>query len=127
MSQRVPEEYRIELTADVSQPESGVPAWGRFLLRLAAIGWPLMTVWGIAATNPRVTNYGLGYGESCTPWVAPWAALVLSLAGTGVLVGAVSTTGRWQQRLLFAAAVLAAVWVGVELLRWDLPLWCSSD
>lgn len=127
MRQRVPDEHRIALTDDLSQPESGVPVWGRFLLRLAAIGWPLLTVWGIAATNPRVTNYGLGYGVSCAPWVAPWAALALSLAGTGVLVCAVSTTGRWQQRLLFAAAVLAAVWIGVELLRWDLPLWCSSD
>jgi len=97
------------MTAKTPDSNSVVPAWGRFLLRLAAIAWPFLTYLSFAtlpgtpATERRV--------QDCTPAMLGGVMLVLALLGTVGLVCAANMTGHRQRYALAIAATIAAAWV----------------
>lgn len=96
------------MTAETSDSTSVVPAWGRFLLRLGAIAWPLLTYLaietlpGTPATERRV--------QDCTPAVLGGVMLVLTLLGMLGLVCAANMAGCRQRYALAIAATIAAAW-----------------
>jgi hypothetical protein len=114
MRQGVPDELRIELTEEPLLPEPGVPAGGRFLLRLAAIAWlPLSMLLAAVVID----------GNPCGPGMIPLllAMIPLPLAGVIALVCAANTTGRRQRRSLQVVVVVAVLWAAITIVAAAIP------
>jgi hypothetical protein len=112
--QRISDEHRIVLTDEPPPPEPGGPAWGRFLLRLAAIVWlPLSVLLALVVFG----------GNPCGPAVIPLllAMIPLPLAGVIALVCAANTTGCRQRWSLQVVVVVAVLWAAVTVVAAAIP------
>ncbi len=114
---------RVVLDQSDYVPEPGVPAWVRFLLRLAAIAWPFGTFWfgmRLLYWDPAVSD--------CVPSYSGLVLFGAAFAGTALLVRAVGVGGPKQRRALAGAGVAAAIWILILLLADELPpgLWCGE-
>lgn len=100
------EQSFMRLTVVVREAEgsSVVPAWGRFLLRLAAIGLPLLVYWLTATATPRHPVYA---GEADVGKLVLIPVLgVLTVLSVAALVYGANLVGRRQRYALTIAAVL---------------------
>ncbi len=105
------------MTGTESDAGGKLPAWGRFLLRLAAIAWPLFTYWHIATARS-----GAAQSASCIPVELDVLLLGVTVVGTVGMVWASAIDGRPQRYVAMAATVLAgASIVIVAVVRWILP------
>jgi hypothetical protein len=105
------------MRTDAIEETSVVPAWGRFLLRLAAIALPFLTYWYWATIeSPDTLN------TDCTPILLDLLLIPLVPAGVVALVCAANMVGTRQRYALVFAAVIVIAWVVIAVTaRWVLP------
>ena len=105
------------MTGTGSNSGGELPAWGRFLLRLAAVAWPFLTYWHYATERS-----GSSRSASCIPTELDLLLLGITVLGTVGMAWAAAIDGRPQRYVAMAATVLGgASIVIVAVVRWILP------
>lgn len=100
------------MTVEPLTAGSAVPAWGRFLLRVAAIAWPALAYWHVATADR---------GARCAPPLLELLVAVLTVPGVVALVYAANAVGSRQRYALAVASAVAAAWIVTAVLaRWVL-------
>ena len=106
------------MTAMPSPDTSVIPAWGRFLLRMAAIALPFLTLTHIAT----IESSPLAQDHSCARADLEVVLLLLTLPGTIALVCAANMVGRPQRIAIAISIAIAAAWITAAVVaRWMLP------
>jgi len=95
-----------------------LPAWGRFLLRIAAIALPFLTLLHIATIRfPR-----LAPNHSCARADLEVVLVLLTVPGVIAFVCAANMVGRRQRAAILVSIVIAAAWIiAAAVARWVLP------
>lgn len=106
------------MTAAPSSETSVLPAWGRFLLRVAAIVLPFLTLLHIATIrSPR-----LAQNHSCARADLEVVLLLLTVPGVIAFVCAANMVGRRQRAAIVISIGIAATWITAAVVaRWVLP------
>lgn len=119
----------LTIVVNGSEGRSVVPAWGRFLLRLTAIGLPFLTTWLAGDGDP--SQIGAVIATLLVVLVVPWGLPVtptLMVLGMVALICSVNMVGTRQRYALAVAAVLVAATVvaalcGAPFLSWPWEFW----
>jgi hypothetical protein len=101
------------MTAGTPDVRSAGPRWGRFLLRLAAVAWPVLTYWFFATT--RSSAVAPRRDADCGPLILALLLPVLTVLGVVALVCAAKMAGSRQRYALAIAAAIAAAWVVIAV------------
>lgn len=106
------------MTAAPPPDTSVIPAWGRFLLRVAAIALPFLTLLHIATTG----SSQLAQNHSCARADLEVVLLLLTVPGVIAFVCAANMVGRRQRTAIAISIVIAATWIiAAVVARWVLP------
>lgn len=105
------------MTATPSSETSVLPAWGRFLVRVAAIVLPLLTLFQIATIRfPR-----LAQDHSCLRADLEVVLVLLTVPGVIAFVCAANMVGRRQRIAIAISIAIAAAWIiTAAVARWVL-------
>lgn len=103
------------MTASPSSETSVLPAWGRFLLRVAAIVLPFLTLLQIATIEfPR-----LAQNHSCARADLEVVLVLLTVPGVIAFVCAANMVGRRQRIAIAISIAIAAAWITAAVIaRW---------
>jgi len=106
------------MTATPSSDTSILQAWGRFVLRTAAIALPFLTLLHIAT----IPSSRLAPNHSCARADLEVVLLLLTVPGVIALVCAANMVGRRQRTAIAISIAIAAVWITAAVVaRWVLP------
>jgi hypothetical protein len=106
------------MTAAPSPDTSALPAWGRFLLRVAAIALPALTLLHIAT----IKSSRLAQNHSCARADLEAVLLLLTVPGVIAFICAANMVGRRQRTAIGSSITIAATWIAAAVVaRWVLP------
>jgi hypothetical protein len=106
------------MTAAPSPDTSVLPPWGRFLLRLAAIALPFLTLLHIAT----IGSSRLAQNHSCARADLEVLLLLLTVPGVIAFVCAANMVGHRQRIAIAISIAIAATWITAAVIaRWVLP------
>jgi hypothetical protein len=106
------------VTETPSPNASVIPAWGRFLLRLAAIALPFLTLLHIATLG----SSRLAQSHSCARADLEVLLLLVSVLGVIAFVCAANMVGRRQRTAIVVSIAITATWItAMTIARWVLP------
>lgn len=95
-----------------------LPAWGRFLLRVAAIALPSLTLLHIAT----IGSSPLAQNDSCASVKLGVVLVLLTVPGVIAFVCAANMVGRRQRIAIAISIAIAATWITAAVVaRWVLP------
>lgn len=106
------------MTAASSSDMSVLPAWGRFLLRVAAIALPFLTLLHIAT----IESSRHAQSHSCARVDLGAVLLLLTVPGVIAFVCAANMVGRRQRIAIAISIAIAGTWITAAVVaRWVLP------